>query len=112
MLGLGIHHVTKLNNFAGRSSPPFNVAQLIRLPQPQLHEVVQMFSKYGAMINRDMTVFAEDIFGRTGGYLGLVPVFGEMLETWIDSHPVNQEVITIEGWLGHIHSFKEEHRAY
>lgn len=81
MLGLGIHHVTKLYNFAGRSSPPFNVAQLIRLPQPQLHEVVQTFSKYGAMINRDMTVFAEDIFARTGGHLGLISLFGKMLET-------------------------------
>ena len=107
MLGLGTHHVTKLSNFTGVCSPPFNVAQLIRLPQPQLHEVVQMFSKYGAMINRDITAYAEDIFGRTGGHLGLVSFFGGMLQKWIDSPPPFNSPNTIEGWLRYVHSSKE-----
>ena len=84
-LGLGAYHVNKLTCLSGPNYPQFKFAVIARLPQPPLHEVVQMFSKYGAMIYRDMTEYAEDIFGRTGGHLGLVSAFGKTLQTWIDS---------------------------
>lgn len=102
-LGLGAYHVNKLTCLSGPNYPQLKFAVIARLPQPPLHEVVQMFSKYGAMIYRDMTEYAEDIFGRTGGHLGLVSAFGKTLQTWIDKfNSGNQEAITIEAWLGHI----------
>ena len=95
--------MNKLTCLSGPNYPQFKFAVIARLPQPPLHEVVQMFSKYGAMIYRDMTEYAEDIFGRTGGHLGLVSAFGKTLQTWIDSvNSGNQEAITIGAWLGHI----------
>ena len=111
-LGLGAYHVNKLTCLSGPNYPQFKFAVITRLPQPPLHEVVQMFSKYGAMIYRDMTEYAEDIFGRTGGHLGLVSAFGKTLQTWIDSvNSGNQEAITIGAWLGHICHSKGQARV-
>lgn len=102
-LGLGAYHVNKLICLSGSNFPLFKFATIIRLPQPQLQDVVQMFSKYGNMIYRNMISYAEDIFGRTGGHLGLVSAFGRTLHLWIDSfNPGNQDAITIEAWIGQI----------
>ena len=103
ILGIGVLHVNKLSDSTGLHYSPFNVAQLIRLNQPQLRDVVQMFSEYGATIKRDMTAYAGDIFGRTGGHLGLVSLLGKMLQDWINLlKPKNRRGFSIEAWVGHL----------
>ena len=44
-LGLGAYHVNKLTCLSGPNYPQLKFAVIARLPQPPLHEVVQMFSK-------------------------------------------------------------------
>ena len=62
-----------------------------------------MFSEYGTTIDCDMREFTEDIFGRTGGHLGLVSLLGKMLQEWINSlKPKNRKSISIEAWVGHL----------
>ena len=103
ILGIGVLHVNKLSDATGPQHSPFNVAQLFHLPQPQLHDIVQMFSEYGTTINCDLTVFTEDIFGRTGGHLGLASLLGKILQEWIHSFkPTNRKGITIGAWVGHL----------
>jgi hypothetical protein len=48
-----------------------------------------------------MTVFTEDIFGRTGGHLGLVSLLGKMLQEWINSF-IKKNQISIGAWVGHL----------
>lgn len=103
ILGIGVLHINKLSASTGPHNAPFNVAQLIRLPQPQLSDVVQMFSEYGTAINCDIRAFAEDVFGRTGGHLGLVSLVGKVLQERINSfEPKNQKGLSIGAWEGHL----------
>ena len=44
-LGLGAYHVNKLISLSGPNFPLFKFATITRLPQPQLPDVVQMFSQ-------------------------------------------------------------------
>ena len=49
----------------------------MRLQQPVLSDVIEMFSDYCETIDLDLTSYAEDIFGRTGGHLGLACLLGK-----------------------------------
>ena len=77
ILGIGVLHISKISITVGQNLSPFNVAQLMRLQQTVLSDVVEMFSDYGKTIDLDLTSYAEDIFGRAGGHLGLVCLLGK-----------------------------------
>ena len=77
VLGIGVLHISKLSTAVGQNLSPFNVAQLMRLQRPVLSDVIEMFSDYCETIDLDLTSYAEDIFGRTGGHLGLACLLGE-----------------------------------
>lgn len=101
ILGIGVFHVNKLI-LTGSVVSPFNIADLLRLPQPSEEAVCQMFTSFGSDVDLDLAVFGRDIYGRTRGHLGLTSLLGKFLQEWVMGNLQSKNRITIGGWVANL----------
>ena len=103
ILGIGLLLVKKLILSDSKASP-FIESDLFRLPQPSEGAVRQMFTSFGNDVDLDLAIFGRDIYGRTGGHMGLTSLLGNYLQEWImgNLQRKSKSRITIGEWVAHM----------